>query len=76
MKTLEEEKAVTSQSVLDTVAFEYGYLTYRVAVEGGFHVTPTFIKRAMEMFATIKVSEQRELMSNHLNMRNVPKPKI
>jgi hypothetical protein len=29
-----------------------------------------------KFYAEVKVSEQRELMSKHLNMRNVPKPKI
>lgn len=31
---------------------------------------------AMEYFAEHAVNEQREIMARHLNLRNVPRPKI
>jgi hypothetical protein len=34
------------------------------------------IYEAMDYFAEHAVNEQRELMAKHLNMRNVPRPKI
>lgn len=34
------------------------------------------VVKAMMQYAQIAVDEQREIMSKHLNMRNVPKVKI